>query len=103
MAEIKINDKVFNGKVIKILGGTLTIDDKGMQKIEGIVRIEVTGDLANIVTDSSVIVDGNVYGDIQAEGSVTCGDVTGNISAEGSVTCGKVNGNVSAEGTIISK
>lgn len=47
----------------------------------------------------SVIVNGDVYGNISSEEDVTCSDVHGVIAAEGNVTAGDVSGSVSSNGS----
>lgn len=91
------------GGSISIHGGVVIIDGvvQGGDKLSGIVKIELTGDLANLTTDASVTMTGNISGDLEAGGSVTiAGDVAGNIEAGGSVKCGNVNKNVSAGGSV---
>lgn len=48
--------------------------------------VRVRGNSISIINDQ-IIVDGNVTGNVNASGSVTCGDVGGDIDASGSVRC----------------
>ena len=50
-------------------------------------NVEVRGNAGSIDCRGSCHVDGNVTGNVDASGSVTCGDVGGNIDASGSVRC----------------
>lgn len=54
------------------------------------------GDLNDLISDFAVIVNGNVYGDVDAGGNVTCGDVECDVDAGGAVSCGDVSGDVEA-------
>lgn len=65
-------------------------------------RIEIcyAGAALNIKSDFSVYVNGEVDGDIEAGGSVTCDDVGGDIDSGGNVTCDDVKGNVRAGGSV---
>ena len=97
---ITINGQTYSGKNVSIINGVVTIDGKQQDgnKLSGIVRIELTGDLANVQVDAPIVVHGNVHGSVTAEGPVTCGNVEGDVDADGPCTCGNVKGNVTADG-----
>jgi cytoskeletal protein CcmA (bactofilin family) len=81
---------------IVIEGGceSLQVDSCNSVQVKGSVR----GDLT---VNGGVIIDGDVYKDVDAIGSVNCGNVSGNVTANGSVNCGNVGGSVSAKGSVI--
>ena len=68
--------------------------------LQGVVRVEISGDVKNVHTDSSLHVHGDVQGSADVGGSMNCGNVTGHVKAGGSVKCGDVGGNVSAAGNV---
>lgn len=55
---------------------------------------------ANITFQQNATILGNVTGNIQSNGSVSCNDVKGDITSKGSVSCDDVGGNVSTKGSI---
>lgn len=103
-----MNNIIVNGKSIRVLGENISIinnqvyvDDKLIEEgLEGNVHITFEGDLASLVADGSVTVNGSVRGNVDTNGSVNCGDVEGMVSAGGSVNCEVVEGAVSAGGNI---
>lgn len=58
------------------------------------------GPALNIRSDFAVNCEGDVEGNIEAGGSVTCNDVGGDVKASGSVTCDSVKGHVNASGSV---
>lgn len=100
-----------NGKTIRVKGNSISIindqiivDGKPIEEeldqpnitviVEGGCKIlsasgdvTVKGNAGNIDCRGSCHIEGNVTGDVDASGSVTCGDVGGNIDACGSVKC----------------
>lgn len=114
---IKINGVTYEGNSVSIINGKVIIDGvcQVTDKLTGVVKIEVTGNLTSLETDAPVTVHGNVLGNVKAGGSVqcndvgnnvdsggscNCGDVGGDVDAGGSVNCGKVNGDVDAGGSV---
>jgi hypothetical protein len=98
-----INGKQYPDGNICITDDSVIIDGilQDGEKLSGIIRIEVTGDLKNlIVKKGSVTVHGNIQGDIDTGGSVACGNVHGSIDTGGSVSCEAVGGNVDAGGSV---
>lgn len=101
-SSITINGRTYIGGSISVINGTVIIDGVVQEgdKLSGVVRIEVSGDLASLHTDASVTVAGDVRGDLNAGGSVTAGPVGGSVNAGGSISCGSVGGRVSAGGSV---
>lgn len=65
------------------------------------LKIEIVGSPLNIHAErGSVSVKGNVAGNIDCNGSVSCGDVKGSIDCNGSINCGNVGGNIDAGGSV---
>ena len=79
---------------VTIRNGKVTIDGVLQEgnPLSGIVRIEVKGDLASLNTDANVVVGGDVRGDVDAGGNVTCANVGGYVDAGCNVTCANVGG-----------
>ena len=100
-----------NGKTIRVQGSSITVindkiivDGRELDEalntpnitviVEGDCKIlsacgnvEIKGNAGNIDCRGSCHVEGDVGGNIDASGSVTCGDVGGDIDASGSVKC----------------
>ena len=100
MSTITINGKTYSGKSVNIINGEVIIDGVKQtgDKLQGVVKVEITGDPASVDCDAPVTVKGNVKGNVIADGPVTCGDVSGDVDAAGPVTCGNVSGDVNADG-----
>lgn len=99
---VTINGRTYNGTRIVVNNGRVTIDgvevkDHGAKN--GILRVEVTGNLCELQSDASVSCE-NVLGDVRAAGSVNCDDVSGNVAAGGSVNADSVGGNIMAGGSV---
>jgi len=98
---IVINGKHYSGLSVSIINDSIFIDGKKVDSTkENILEIKVIGDLAKLTTDKSVTVNGNIKGDVEVGGSITCGDVDGNINVGGSITCDDINGSVNAGGSV---
>ena len=107
---VTINGKTFEGNNLTIRNRTVFIDGKQVMddydsrkayKLpEGRVSIELTGAIGSVNCDESVIVNGTVTGDVNAQGSVTCDDVGRDVHAQGSVSCDDVHGDVAAGGSV---
>lgn len=101
---ININGQSFevSGSNVSITNGTVYVDGKEIiNDLKGIVEIKWEGEVANINSQASVSVAGNVQGDIAAGGSISCGDIlTGNAKANGSITCSDIHGDAKAGGSI---
>lgn len=102
-SKITVNGKVYSGTSVTIINGKVTIDGvpQDGEPLSGVVRIEVTGDLAQLKADANVVITGNVKGNVEASGTVQCGSVGGNVDACGSVQCDTVAGDVDAGGSVI--
>jgi cytoskeletal protein CcmA (bactofilin family) len=93
-----------NATGVSISNGVVTVGGKVVASdLSGVVRIEWSGPLASLKADAPVSVQGDVAGDVDAEGPVTCRDVTGSVRANGPVTCGRVGGNLKANGPVITR
>ena len=103
MNTIIINGKktVVSGNSITVSGNSIYVDGKLIEEnLSGIVEVKFEGELAELKSESSVTVNGNVHGNVKASGSISCNNVTGNVSASGSVSCNDVNNDVFASGNV---
>ncbi len=102
MSSSTINGQTFSGQSVSFINGTVIIDGvkQTMDKLQGVVRVEIKGDPANVTCDAPLVVTGDVKGNIVADGPVTCNDVGGNVDADGPVTAGNVAGDVRADGPV---
>lgn len=101
--KITINGKAINveGSNITMQNGNVYVDGKLVEGgLSGEVTIKFEGDLANLKSDGSVAVHGNVNGDARAGGSLSCGDIGQDARAGGSLNCKTVNGDAKAGGSI---
>ena len=100
VSTITINGQTYTGRSVNIINGEVIIDGVKQtgDKLQGVVKVEITGDPASVDCDAPVTVKGNVKGNVIADGPVTCGDVGGDVDADGPVTCGNVQGDVDADG-----
>lgn len=118
MGTINVNGKIYKGNNISITNGHVIIDGKEQdgEKLSGVVKVIVEGDIENVKSDESIEVKGNVKGNVDAGGSVQCenvggdvdaggsinaGDIEGDVDAGGSVNCGKVGGDIDAGGSVV--
>lgn len=98
---IVINGKSYKGNNVSIVNGTVYIDGRIAEENQvGELTIKIEGDVALVRCDTSVSIDGNVGGNVDAGGSVTCGNVGKSVDAGGSITCNNINGNADAGGSI---
>ncbi len=107
MGTLTVNGKKYDvpdGTTISIIDGVVLVDGKPItddaDKLKGRVTITWDGPLMSLSTDASVTVNGNVNGNVKANGSVTAGEVRGNVSAGGSVSCGSIGGAAAAGGSL---
>ncbi|WP_259406040.1 polymer-forming cytoskeletal protein [Shouchella clausii] len=109
--ESAMNKIIINGKSISVSGNNISVINGKIYTdgtlvesgLSGQVTILFEGDLANLKTDGSATIQGNVKGNVDAGGSVTCGNVGQSIDAGGSVKCGTVGGDVDAGGSVSMK
>lgn len=103
-SSVTINGQTYvAGRDITVNGNKVYIDGKPVddgKEFSGILKVEVTGDLASLSSDVAVEVSGNVHGNVTAGNSVNCGDVGGNVKAGNSVNCDDVGGDVSAGNSV---
>lgn len=106
-----MNTIIVNGKKYQVQGTNIVVKNSrvyvdgkditdGAESFSGIVEIRWEGPLASVQSDASVSVQGDVKGDVRANGSVNCGHVGGDVKAGGSVNCGRVTGKVKAGGSV---
>lgn len=105
-SEVAVNGKTIRvrGNNISIINDQIIVDGKVVEEsfdqpnITVIVErdckilnasgnVEIRGNAGNVDCSGSCHVEGNVTGNVNASGSVTCGDVGGDIDASGSVRC----------------
>jgi len=102
------NTVIINGKRIEVQGNNVTVQGNNVyvdgklveEGLSGDVHIKFEGDLANLHTQGSATVNGNVNGDVDAGGSVQATNVNGDVDAGGSVQYLIVGGDVDAGGSI---
>jgi cytoskeletal protein CcmA (bactofilin family) len=100
---ININGKTYYGKNITITNDKVIIDGVVKDDVSSAKTISINGErfCGNLEIHGSVNVFGDVEGNVQSGGSVTCDDVKGSVMAGGSVDCDDVGGSISAGGSVI--
>lgn len=96
MNSITINGETFivDGKNVNISGNKVIVDGKVVKNgLEGIVKIEWSGDLANLDCTNATI-NGDIHGDVDCT-NLTCGNIGGDVDAT-NVKCGNIGGDVDA-------
>lgn len=99
MPTIKIGGMTFTvGRSISINGKQIFSDGDivGGAVVEEGVKIELHGDIESLRCDSALVVVGNIKGNVEARGPVTCDSVGGNVTTNGPVTCDDIGGDVKA-------
>lgn len=101
---ISIQGHSFNAKSINVSNNRVYVDGVDVTDTLGKItnntlRVEVTGTLASLKADGSVVCQ-DVDGNVEAGGSVKCRDVNGNVNSGGSAKASKVNGSMNAGGSI---
>lgn len=106
-----ISNVVINGKRYDGVGSITTINGKvyidGVLQedaIDGskgqILKIEVEGVLDHLKADAPVVVHGEIKGNVEVTGPLTCGHVGGSIKGVGPINCGNIAGNVNTIGPV---
>ena len=96
MNTITINGKSYQttGSDIRVVRDKVYVDGKlVVENLEGIVKIEFTGDLASLECNTAEV-HGNIQGKVKCN-TITCGDVGGDVDAN-TVKCGNVSGKIDA-------
>ena len=90
------------GNNISVRNGSIYVDNNlVVGELKGIVEIKFEGSLANLSSDTSVSVNGNVEGKADSRGSMTIqGDVKGSASSGGSMSCKNIGNNASSGGSM---
>lgn len=105
MGTMTINGRTFTGNTMTMMNGRIIVDGKDVTDDTGvdtksILEVKITGDVGRVMSDVAVSVHGNVTGDVQAGGAVSCDNVGGSVSAAGSVSADDIKGNVTAGGSV---
>lgn len=105
MNSVTVNGKRINvqGNNISVCNGRVMVDGKVIEEgLQGIVKLQIEGDLADLNADCSVELTGSVHGNVDAGNSVKCGgDIKGNVDAGNSVKCGNIGGSVRAGNSVV--
>lgn len=105
----KMSSIVINGNRIDVPDGANVIIKEGniivggsclAENIDANTTIQWEGPIGDVICHRSMNISGNVDGNIDAGGSVTCQDVTGSVDAGGSINCNNVGGDADAGGSI---
>lgn len=105
-SSISINGKKYyvQGNNITMINDKIYVDGKEITSTESqIVNIIVKGNVNQVQCNGSVEIYGDVKGDINCGGSVTCKNITGDIDCGGSVKCTNVTGDIDCGGSVFLK
>jgi hypothetical protein len=90
-----------NGKNISVIGNSIYVDnDLVIGDLKGTVNVRFEGDLASLKCNGSATINGNIKGNVDVGGSLTCNDIVGNVDTGGSLKCGNISGDVDAGGSV---
>lgn len=84
------NDVSISNGIVKVGGKTI------LEGLSGVVEIQWEGPVANVRSDSSVVVNGDVTGNVAAGSHVSCDNVGGSVAAGSHISCESIGGNASA-------
>ena len=99
-----VNDKTYyvQGNNITMINDKIYVDGKKITSGESqSITIIVEGNVNHVQCNGTVEVHGDVNGNIDCGGSVSCGNITGNIDCGGSVICKEVKGDIDAGDSIV--
>lgn len=99
---ISIGGVTYTGRNIIVNNGQVIVDGviQGHKLEEKNIIINADNFQGTLKCGYSTVVNGNINGDVESNGSVTCDGVGGSVSAGGSVRCDDVKGSVSAGGSV---
>ncbi|MGE6347932.1 hypothetical protein ACQKIY_25340 [Bacillus mycoides] len=99
---ISIGGVTYTGRNITVNNGQVIVDGviQGQKLEEKNIIINADNFQGTLKCGYSTVVNGNIGGDVESNGSVTCDGIGGSVSAGGSVRCDDVKGNVSAGGSV---
>lgn len=86
---------------VSINNGRITINGRNQDGIKDRTNVSIKGDINNLTVDGDAEINGNVKGDVDAGGNVSCHDVNGNIDAGGNVIAKNAKHNIDAGGNVI--
>lgn len=103
--KVTINGQTFTGNgPISIVDGQVfmggDLQSNGDFTKDKEIKIQVLSGVERIESEQSIHIQGNVTGNINANGSVNSGDVNGNVDSGGSVSCDDIKGSVRAGGSV---
>ena len=108
MNKITINGKTFNNLQgdVTIINGKVFVDGKQIgeeEKTNRSTKIEIIGDVKEVIGVESLIVNSSVNGNVKTHGSLQIdGKVLGNVQCGGGcIVNGEVKGDIKATGSII--
>ena len=108
MNRITINGRTYNnlGGNVSIINGDVFVDGKLIETENETgrnIKIEVIGNIDEVVGVDSLIVKGNLNRLVKVDGSIQVeGEVSGNVTCGGScIVNGEIKGDVKANGSVI--
>ena len=93
-----------NGKQISLEGSPNNITFRNGQVIsdgeivsefgegETICIDKIEGNIGLLVLNYPSVINGDIHGNVRADGPINCGDINGHLKADGPVNCGKERG-----------
>jgi len=85
--------------VVQVLNGRILSAEESRQNHAITLRMD-DADGSDIHVHGDAQIEGNIEGDLRANGSVTCETVEGDVAAGGSVTCETIEGDVTTGGSV---
>lgn len=99
-----INGKTYPDGNISVINDVIYINGKKVDDNDSIFtekKIIITCETCGAISSQhSVDVKGNITGNVNARGSISCDRIDGSVDCGGSVNCDDIGGNVNAGGSV---
>ena len=97
-----MNTIIINGVKIQTSGSSISVNGNSiyvngsliMGDLKGTIDIKFEGDLASLQCQGTSTIHGNINGDVDVNGSLTCKDIVGDVNVGGSLKCGNISGDI---------
>jgi hypothetical protein len=89
------------GEAVVIIGDKINVRGAIDTTLKEKIDITITGDPCFVDCNGSLTVHGDINGNVDVSGNITCGNVEQSVDAGGNVTCHNVSGMVDAGGNVI--
>ncbi|MEC2335199.1 hypothetical protein [Bacillus subtilis] len=100
---ITINGKSYSGRSVIINNDQVIVD--GVLQTDGFgdvkeIKVDAKGFAGILVIEGNATIKGNIDGQVQTRGSLSCKNIFGDVSAGGSINCEDIDGDANAGGSV---